>query len=61
MVYTPIFFNNVKISGLPNHILVLKIGVPIMVLQSINLKSYLCNCTRLQIAQLANHVIEAKS
>ncbi|KAL0824570.1 hypothetical protein Bca101_048247 [Brassica carinata] len=60
MVYTQEYLNSIKISGLPNHDLKLKIGAPIMLLRNIDPKGGLCNGTRLLVTQLANHVIQAK-
>ncbi|XP_010451894.1 PREDICTED: uncharacterized protein LOC104734087 [Camelina sativa] len=57
---TPDFLNSIKISGLPKHDLRLKIGAPVMLLRNIDPKGGLCNGTRLQITQMANHVLEAK-
>ncbi|XP_010479356.2 PREDICTED: uncharacterized protein LOC104758217 [Camelina sativa] len=54
------FLNSIKCSGLPNHVLKLKIGVPIMLLRNIDQKNGLCNGTRLQITKLGEHVIEAR-
>ncbi|KAL7608874.1 uncharacterized protein LOC111881521 [Lactuca sativa] len=48
------------LSGLPNHKLVLKIGVPVMLLRNIDQKNGLCNGTRLQVLSLGKHVIEAR-
>ncbi|XP_076897876.1 uncharacterized protein LOC143551299 [Bidens hawaiensis] len=45
---------------MPNHRLVLKVGVPIMLLRNINHKKGLCNGTRLQVVSLGRRVIEAK-
>ncbi|KAL7137774.1 hypothetical protein ABFS83_10G115600 [Erythranthe nasuta] len=49
-IHTPEFLNTVNSSGLPNHELKLKEGVP----------SCLCNGTRLSITRLGNRVLEAK-
>ncbi|XP_076908678.1 uncharacterized protein LOC143565661 [Bidens hawaiensis] len=59
-LYSPDLLNGLKISGIPNHRLVLKVGVPIMLLRNINHKKGLCNGTRLQVVSLGRRVIEAK-
>ncbi|KAI4334782.1 hypothetical protein L6164_013492 [Bauhinia variegata] len=59
-VLTTEFLNSLTTSGLPNHKIVLKIGVPIMLLRNIDQIQGLCNGTRLIITNLADHVIEAK-
>ncbi|KAI3802000.1 hypothetical protein L1987_30121 [Smallanthus sonchifolius] len=59
-LYSPDVLNGLKLSGLPNHKLVLKVGVPVMLLRNIDQKSGLCNGTRLQVISLGNRVIEAE-
>ncbi|XP_076934739.1 uncharacterized protein LOC143601132 [Bidens hawaiensis] len=59
-LYSPDLLNGLKMSGMPNHRLVLKVGVPIMLLRNINHKKGLCNGTRLQVVSLGRRVIEAK-
>jgi ATP-dependent DNA helicase PIF1 len=59
-LYSPDVLNGLKISGLPNHKLVLKVGVPVMLLRNLDQKNGLCNGTRLQVISLGNRVIEAK-
>lgn len=59
-VYAPELLNTIKISGLPNHILKLKKGVPIMLLRNIDQQNGLCNGTRLLVTRLDEHVIEAR-
>nr|XP_043634100.1 ATP-dependent DNA helicase PIF1-like [Erigeron canadensis] len=59
-IYSPDVLNGFKISGVPNHKLSLKKGVPVMLLRNIDQANGLCNGTRLQIIQMAPHVIEAK-
>ncbi|XP_076960098.1 uncharacterized protein LOC143636369 [Bidens hawaiensis] len=59
-LYSPDLLNGLKMSGMPNHRLVLKVGVPIMLLMNINHKKGLCNGTRLQVVSLSRRVIEAK-
>ncbi|XP_019094615.1 PREDICTED: ATP-dependent DNA helicase PIF1-like [Camelina sativa] len=60
MIYTQEFLNNIQVFGLPNHVLTLKKGAPIMFLRNIDPKRGLCNGTRLIVTQMANHVIEAR-
>ncbi|XP_076907059.1 uncharacterized protein LOC143563399 [Bidens hawaiensis] len=59
-LYSPYFLNGIKMSGMPNHRLLLKVGVPIMLLRNINQKKGLCNGTRLQVVSLGKRIIEAK-
>lgn len=47
-------------SGLPNHRLVLKEDVPIMLLRNIDQPAGLCNGTRLKVRKLGERVIEAE-
>ncbi|XP_050920143.1 uncharacterized protein LOC127137763 [Lathyrus oleraceus] len=59
-ILTKKFHNTLITSGLPNHIIKLKIGTLIMLLRNIDQSEGLCNGTRLIVTRLANHVIEAK-
>nr|XP_043633113.1 ATP-dependent DNA helicase PIF1-like [Erigeron canadensis] len=59
-LYSPDVLNGFKISGTPNHKLLLKPGVPVMLLRNIDQSKGLCNGTRLQVVRMAPHVIEAK-
>ncbi|XP_076939437.1 uncharacterized protein LOC143608159 [Bidens hawaiensis] len=59
-LYSPDLLNGLKMSGMPNHRLVLKVGVPIMLLRNINHKKSMFNGTRLQVVSLGRRVIEAK-
>ncbi|KAF8113549.1 hypothetical protein N665_0048s0010 [Sinapis alba] len=59
-IFSPEFLNSIKTSGLPNHALRLRIGTPVMILRNLDPKEGLCNGTRLQITQLAKHILEAK-
>lgn len=59
-LYAPDILNFLNISGLAKHKLVLKVGVPIMLLRNINHKDGLCNGTRLQITSLGERVIKAQ-
>ncbi|XP_019234577.1 PREDICTED: uncharacterized protein LOC109215028 [Nicotiana attenuata] len=59
-VHTPEFLNTIKCSGVPNHALTLKVGIPVMLLRNIDRSAGICNGTRLIITKLGNQVIEAK-
>ncbi|XP_076905296.1 uncharacterized protein LOC143561021 [Bidens hawaiensis] len=56
-LYSPDVLNGLKISGLPNHRLVLKVGVPVMLLRNIDHQIGLCNGTRLRVISLKKHVV----
>ncbi|KAI9200495.1 hypothetical protein LWI28_008995 [Acer negundo] len=58
--FSPDILNTFTASGLPNHKLNFKVGVPVMLLRNIYQSNGLCNGTRLLIMKLGNHVIEAK-
>ncbi|XP_052622067.1 uncharacterized protein LOC128127551 [Lactuca sativa] len=59
-LYSLDVLSGLKVSSLPNHKLVLKIGVPVMLLRNIDQKNGLCNDTRLQVISLGKRVIEAR-
>ncbi|XP_072063306.1 uncharacterized protein [Arachis hypogaea] len=50
--------NALNCSGIPQHKLVLKIGVPVMLLRNIDQSNGLCNGTWMQVRRLGDHVIE---
>ena len=56
----PELLHSLKISGLPNHCLDLKIGAPVILLRNLNQSIGLCNGTRLIISKLGDRVIEGK-
>ncbi|GAU30751.1 hypothetical protein TSUD_145490 [Trifolium subterraneum] len=57
--FTLEFLNDIKCSGIPNHRITLKVGVPIMLLQNIDQASGLCNGTRLHVRDLGKNIIKA--
>ncbi|GJV63447.1 ATP-dependent DNA helicase PIF1-like protein [Tanacetum coccineum] len=57
---SPEVLNGLKLSGIPNHKLALKVGVPIMLIQNIDQTAGLCNGTRLRILKLGELVNEAQ-
>ncbi|XP_022013728.1 uncharacterized protein LOC110913191 [Helianthus annuus] len=59
-LWSPEVLNSLKLSGLPNHKLILKQNAPVMLLRNINQPNGLCNGTRLQIVKLGKNLIEAK-
>ena len=59
-VHFPIeFLNSLDISGMPPHILILKIGCPVIVLRSLH-PPHITNGTRCIIAVLHTNVVEVK-
>ena len=52
--------NTVKVNNFPYHRLVLKVGVPIMLIRNISQSIGLLNGTRLIITRLAEKVIEVR-
>ncbi|XP_023743976.1 uncharacterized protein LOC111892140 [Lactuca sativa] len=59
-VYSPDVLNAFKASEIPNHKLILKKGVSVMLLRNIDQTRGLHNGTRLQIVSLGRHVIQAR-
>lgn len=60
LLYPVEFLNSVTGNNFPQHQLILKKGVPIMLLRNINQFEGLCNGTRLIIVTLGDLIIEAK-
>jgi hypothetical protein len=54
------FLNTLQFSGIANHELELKVGVPILLLRNLNQSIGLCNGTRLIVKRLGQRVIEAE-
>ncbi|CAH9112463.1 unnamed protein product, partial [Cuscuta europaea] len=59
-VNTQEFLNTINASGIPNHKLGLKVGVPVLLMRNIDQSSDLCNRTCLIITRLGKFVLEAK-
>jgi ATP-dependent DNA helicase PIF1 len=59
-LYPSEFLNTLSVTGLPSHILNLKIGVPVMLLRNLDPSRGLCNGTRLIVTQLTGRVIEGE-
>jgi ATP-dependent DNA helicase PIF1 len=60
LLYPVEFLNSLHGNNFPQHLLVLKKGVPIMLLRNLNQSEGLCNGTRLIITLLGDLVLEAK-
>ena len=56
----PELLHSLKISGLPNHCLELKVGAPIILLKNLNPSIGLCNDTRLVVTKIGYRVVQAK-
>ncbi len=59
-LYLVEFLNILQFSGIANHQLELKVGVPILLLCNLNQSIGLCNGTRLIVKRLGQRVIEAE-
>jgi ATP-dependent DNA helicase PIF1 len=59
-LYLVEFLNTLRLSGIANHELQLKVGVPSLLLRNLNQSIGLCNGTRLIIKRLGQRVIEAE-
>ena len=58
--YSTEFLNSISMSGLPHHKLVLKVGMPIMVLRNLDPRNGVCNGTRAVITHMSNRVLEVQ-
>lgn len=59
-VHSSKYLNTISSPRLPNHLLKLKVGVPVMLLRNIDQSAGLCNGTRMIITKLGKYVIEGK-
>jgi ATP-dependent DNA helicase PIF1 len=59
-LYPVEFLNTLRFSGIANHELQFKVGVPILLLRNLNQSIGLCNGTRLIVKRLGQRVIEAE-
>jgi ATP-dependent DNA helicase PIF1 len=59
-LYPVEFLNILQFSGIANHELELKVGVPILLLRNLNQSIGLCNGTKLIVKRLGQCVIEAE-
>ena len=58
--YSPEFLHNQTPSGMPPHLLTLKINSIIMLIRNLDARRGLCNGTRMIVTKLHNNLIEAK-
>ena len=56
--YTTEFLNGLKINGLPEHELLLKVGAPVMILRNYDPINGVCNGTKGIIGKLSTNIIE---
>jgi ATP-dependent DNA helicase PIF1 len=54
------FLNTLNITGLPPHLLNLKIGLPVILIRNVNPACGLCNGTRLIIKSIRSRIIEVE-
>lgn len=59
--YPTEYLNSLNPSGLPPHMLILKVGQPIILIRNLDNKRGLCNGTRLIVKELKNKVIIAEA
>ncbi|XP_055960513.1 uncharacterized protein LOC130015063 [Mercurialis annua] len=60
ILYPTEFLNTLKFSGVPDHNLKLKVGVPVMLMRNINQSAGLCNGTRMVITHLGKWFVQAR-
>ncbi|KAL5698023.1 DNA helicase [Ranunculus cassubicifolius] len=60
MLHPVEYLNTLKASGIPNHLIELKIGVPVMLTRNIDPSNGLCNGTRLIILEMKSKTLHAQ-
>ncbi|XP_026428548.1 ATP-dependent DNA helicase PIF1-like [Papaver somniferum] len=60
LLYNQEYLNSQKLSGVPNHVLRLKLNVPVMLTRNINPSAGLCNGTRLIVTRIMARTIQVK-
>ena len=60
MLYPPEVLNSIALNNYPQHCLVLKVSVPVVLLRNINQAQGLCNGTRLLVRRLGDRILEAE-
>ncbi|XP_013699763.1 uncharacterized protein LOC106403486 [Brassica napus] len=58
--YPQKYLNSLEFPSMPNHILCLKVGAPVMMLRNLNKDQGLCNGTRMMVKRLGNRVVAAE-
>jgi hypothetical protein len=60
LLYPPEVLNSIVLNNYPQHCLLLKVSVPVVLLRNIDQAQGLCNGTRLLIRRLGDHILEAE-
>ena len=60
LLYPPELLNSIVLNNYPQHCLLLKVSVPVVLLRNIDQAQGLCNGTRLLIRRLGDHILEAE-
>ena len=60
LLYPHEVLNSIILNNYPQHCLLLKVNVPVVLLRNIDQAQGLCNGTRLLIRRLGDHILEAE-
>jgi len=60
LLYPPEVLNSIVLNNYPQHCLLLKVGIPVVLLRNIDQAQGLCNGTRLLIRRLGDRILEAE-